>query len=167
MQMDFIGSRSHRVVRMGVFKAHCWLLFVMVSFAGEAFPAVDPLAVEVGAISVSADYVLRTWAVDEGLPSNRVTGLTQTPDGYLWVGTPGGLTRFDGVGLTTFLSEVGPGLESDPVTAVFTARDGTLWMGMDGGAVGRRVDGRFQMITPGAERAGAAISFTQDASGAV
>ncbi|HSH96380.1 MAG TPA: two-component regulator propeller domain-containing protein, partial [Roseimicrobium sp.] len=112
-------------------------------------------------------YVLRTWGVDEGLPSNRVTSLTQTPDGYLWVATPGGFARFDGVRLTTFHSEVTPGLESDRVTAVFTARDGNLWVGMDDGVVARRVDGLFQTITPGSERAGPAISFAQDASGAV
>jgi hypothetical protein len=91
-----------------VFKAHCWLLFVMVAFAGKAFPAADPLAVEVNAIPVSEDYVLRTWGVDEGLPSNRVTSLTQTPDGYLWVGTLGGLTRFDGVRFTIFDAENTP-----------------------------------------------------------
>ncbi|MEZ0215677.1 MAG: two-component regulator propeller domain-containing protein [Rariglobus sp.] len=143
------------------------LLLLMVLFPRVAFSAVDPLPVEVNTTPVSADYVLRTWGVDEGLPSNRVMSLTQTPDGYLWVATQGGLARFDGVRLTTFHSEVTPGLESDRVTAVFTARDGNLWVGMDGGAVVRRVDGRFQAITPGEERAGPAISFAQDASGAV
>ena len=111
-------------------------------------------------IPVSEDYVLRTWGVDEGLPSNRVTSLTQTPDGYLWVATLGGLARFDGVRFTLFNTE-------RRTQAVFTARDGNLWVGMDGGAVARRMDGRFQMITPGAEQAGPAISFDQDASGAV
>jgi signal transduction histidine kinase/ligand-binding sensor domain-containing protein len=150
-----------------VFKAHCWLLFVMVSFAGKAFPATEPLAVEPDALPVSADYVLRTWGVDEGLPSNRVTSLTQTPDGYLWMATQGGLARFDGVRFTTFHSEDTPGLESDRVKAVFSARDGNLWVGTDGGAVARMVNRRFQMITRDAERAGPAISFAQDASGAV
>ncbi|MEO6474295.1 two-component regulator propeller domain-containing protein, partial [Luteolibacter sp.] len=140
----------------------------MVSFAGEAFPAAaDPLPVEVNTIPVTADYISRIWGVEEGLPSNRVTSLTQTPDGYLWVGTLGGLARFDGVRFTTFHSEVTPGLESDRVKAVFTARDGKLWVGMEGGAVARRVNGRFQMITPATERAGPAISIAQDASGAV
>lgn len=111
-------------------------------------------------VPVSKDYVLRTWGVDEGLPSNRVTSLTQTPDGYLWVATLGGLARFDGVKFTIFQTE-------RRAQAVFTARDGSLWVGMDGGAVERRMDGRFQMITPAAEREGSAISFAQDASGAV
>ena len=36
------------------------------------------------------------WWVDEGLPHNVINAIAQTPDGYLWVGTQGGLTRFDG-----------------------------------------------------------------------
>ena len=149
-------------------KAHCWLLFFLtVSFTALALQAVNAFAAEVDAIPVSADYILRTWGADEGLPSNRVTGLTQTPDGYLWMATQGGLARFDGVRLTTFHSESTPGLESGRVTAVFTARDGNLWVGMDGGAVARRVGDRFQMITSGEERAGPVISFAQDTAGAV
>jgi signal transduction histidine kinase/ligand-binding sensor domain-containing protein len=151
-----------------VFKAHCWLLFVMVSFAGEAFPAVDPLVVEVDAIPVSEDYVLRTWGMEEGLPSNRVTSLTQTPDGYLWVGTLGGLARFDGVRFTTFQAENTPGLESDRVDALFTGRDGNLWVGLDRRGVSRRVGDRFHVIAPLALLGtGWTTSFAQDASGAV
>jgi signal transduction histidine kinase/ligand-binding sensor domain-containing protein len=140
----------------------------MVSFAGKAFPAVDPLAAEVDAIPVSEDYILRTWGMEEGLPSNRVTSLTQTPDGYLWVGTLGGLARFDGVRFTTFHAEDTPGLESDRVQALFTARDGSLWVGLDRRGVARRVGDRFHVIAPLAPlMTGWASSFAQDASGAV
>jgi signal transduction histidine kinase/ligand-binding sensor domain-containing protein len=140
----------------------------MVSFAGVAFPAVDPLAVEPDAIPVSADYVLRTWGVEEGLPNNRVTSLTQTPDGYLWVGTLGGLARFDGVRFTTFHAENTPGLASDRVQALFTARDGSLWVGLDRRGVARRVGHQFHVIAPLAPlMTGWTSSFAQDASGAV
>jgi hypothetical protein len=33
----------------------------------------------------------------DGVPQNTVYAITQTHDGYLWVGTAGGLVRFDGV----------------------------------------------------------------------
>ncbi len=151
-----------------MFKAHCWLLFVIVASAGKAFPAADPLPVEVSSIPVTADYVLRNWGMEEGLPSNRVTSLTQTPDGYLWVGTLGGLTRFDGVRFTTFHAENTPGLESDRVDALFTARDGSLWVGLDRRGVARRVGDRFHVIAPLAPlMTGWTTSFAQDASGAV
>jgi hypothetical protein len=45
------------------------------------------------------DFVTRTWQSAEGMPENSATSIAQTPDGYLWVGTFSGLTRFDGTEL--------------------------------------------------------------------
>jgi len=45
----------------------------------------------------TAQYLSRAWRIDEGLPDNRVQAITQTPDGYIWVGTHNGLAKFDGV----------------------------------------------------------------------
>ena len=42
-------------------------------------------------------FSVQTWNSENGLPQNSVTGITQTPDGYLWVSTQNGLVRFDGV----------------------------------------------------------------------
>src|SRR5262245_49637999 len=78
------------------------------------------------------DYVLRTWELDDGLPSNHVFDIAQTPDGYLWVTTWSGLVRFDGVRFSPFFKEGFPGMESRART-VFAARDGALWIGLDGG----------------------------------
>ncbi|MBW8782343.1 MAG: hypothetical protein JF599_10720, partial [Verrucomicrobia bacterium] len=164
--MDNVGCAGKR---WGVFKPRRSLLFLlMVFFVGKAFPEVNPPAVEVDAIPVSTDYVVRTWGMEEGLLNNRVTSLTQTPDGYLWVGTLGGLARFDGVRFTTFQAENTPGLESDRVQALFTARDGSLWVGLDRRGVARRVGDRFHVIAPLAPpMTGWTTSFAQDASGAV
>src|SRR6266496_2349019 len=38
-------------------------------------------------------YVVGTWQQPQGLPQNSVKALLQTADGYLWVGTKGGLAR--------------------------------------------------------------------------
>jgi len=34
-------------------------------------------------------YSTRVWDTDDGLPSNTVSALAQTPDGYLWIGAAG------------------------------------------------------------------------------
>ena len=39
---------------------------------------------------------LQVWHAREGLPGPWVRAIAQTPDGYLWVATYGGLARFDG-----------------------------------------------------------------------
>jgi ligand-binding sensor domain-containing protein len=43
--------------------------------------------------SASMDWVVRNWQTKDGLPQNTPYAITQTPDGYLWVGTSGGLAR--------------------------------------------------------------------------
>ncbi|MDF9827908.1 signal transduction histidine kinase/ligand-binding sensor domain-containing protein [Ereboglobus sp. PH5-10] len=42
------------------------------------------------------DFVFREWFVEDGLPHNVVSNLLRDPRGFLWVGTLGGLARFDG-----------------------------------------------------------------------
>jgi ligand-binding sensor domain-containing protein len=49
-----------------------------------------------GGASATDDISAHVWRVRDGLPQNAVQALAQTPDGYLWIGTNGGLVRFDG-----------------------------------------------------------------------
>jgi len=49
-----------------------------------------------------AQYTIKQWNVEDGLPQSSVRCVTQTHDGYLWVGTWNGLARFDGVVMTAF-----------------------------------------------------------------
>lgn len=86
---------------------------------------------------------LRSWTVDDGLPYNIVWAITQTPDGYLWVGTRGGLVRFDGDRFTSFDRRSTPGLESSDVRALHVDSDGVLWIGTSGGGLSRYADGTF------------------------
>src|SRR5438045_703274 len=49
-----------------------------------------------------SESAIRTWRKDDGygLLADWVTAILQTRDGFLWVGTSGGLARFDGVAFT-------------------------------------------------------------------
>lgn len=42
-------------------------------------------------------FVEDQWTLLEGMPPNGVRDIVQTDDGYLWLGTEGGLVWFDGV----------------------------------------------------------------------
>ncbi len=42
-------------------------------------------------------YLHRTWQTQAGLSQASIYVVTQTHDGYLWVGTQSGIVRFDGV----------------------------------------------------------------------
>ncbi len=66
-----------------------------------------------------------------GLPSERINAIAQTPDGILWFGTDNGLARFDGRRVQTNLSV---GLSSVRILSLRTDSDGTLWVGTENGA---------------------------------
>ncbi|MDQ2745813.1 MAG: hypothetical protein M3T96_00950 [Acidobacteriota bacterium] len=86
-----------------------------------------------------------------GLPSDNVRAVAQTPDGILWFGTDSGLAKFDGRRVE-FVA-----LENFPASRVLTlAADdaGALWIGTEAGA-GRFYNGRFYPIS---ETAGKAIT---------
>lgn len=88
-------------------------------------------------------YKIDNWQTEQGLPLNTVQALLQTRDGYLWVGTGGGLARFDGVRFTTFESQLAQ-LSSQSIFGFLEDRDGNLWIGYSGGAAVFR-DGRFKI----------------------
>ena len=81
--------------------------------------------------------VERTWRADDGLPHQSVWAVRQTRDGSLWVGTQGGLARFDGVGFTR-----APELIGVDVRALYEDPDGGLWVGTEGRGLFRYQAGR-------------------------
>ena len=69
--------------------------------------------------------------VFNGLPSDSVRAIAQTPDGVMWFGTDNGLSRFDGRLIQNFtLGESG----SNRVLALKAASTGQLWIGTEKGA---------------------------------
>src|SRR6185312_5686000 len=81
------------------------------------------------------DYVLSAWATEKGLPPGDVFAVAQDVDGYLWLGTPNGLIRFDGTRFTPWTAlSPDDALPSGPVHAIVGSSDGSLWVGIGGGA---------------------------------
>jgi ligand-binding sensor domain-containing protein/signal transduction histidine kinase len=74
-------------------------------------------------------FSTRVWQVEEGLPHDVVQAITQTRDGYLWVGTREGLARFDGVQFTQI--GFGPNIGAPSVTSLCESKDGSLWIATD------------------------------------
>ncbi|MFA6110419.1 MAG: two-component regulator propeller domain-containing protein, partial [Candidatus Latescibacterota bacterium] len=68
-----------------------------------------------------------SYGVPDGLSGGRATCLAQDLEGALWIGTPAGLTRFDGRTFTTLTTV--DGLPDNAVTALAEDRDGHLWIG--------------------------------------
>jgi signal transduction histidine kinase/ligand-binding sensor domain-containing protein len=83
------------------------------------------------------------WLTRDGLPQNSVRAILQTRDGYLWLGTWGGLARFDGVRFTIFNRANTPALRDSRITALAEDGDGSLWIGTAAGGLIRLKDGTF------------------------
>ncbi|MDB6038824.1 MAG: putative two-component system sensor kinase, partial [Verrucomicrobiales bacterium] len=91
------------------------------------------------------DYMIDVWQTENGLPSNTISSILQTQDGYLWIGTFHGLVRFDGVRFLTFGEA--DGLPNNPIACLRQAASGDLWIGTDGGGLIRFHAGKFETYT--------------------
>ena len=83
----------------------------------------------------NAAWLTRSWQTEDGLPDNSVAGLAQTADGYLWIGTPSGLARFDGLHFENISLTNVVGLPNRGIIAMMSSQRGGLWLVMDRGAV--------------------------------
>jgi ligand-binding sensor domain-containing protein/two-component sensor histidine kinase len=124
-----IRVRSH-IVR-------CWLAAIVCGAAPCAW-ALDPLR-------SLTQYSRTVWTQADGLPQDTVKAITQTADGYLWLGTDEGLARFDGYEFTTFDKSDG-NLPSNSITALAATADGALWIGTSAGLTEYH-DKRFRTFT--------------------
>jgi len=95
-----------------------------------------------GRVGAQADFYARLWQAENGLPNNIVQAITQTTDGYLWVGTREGLCRFDGEQFD--LIHLMPQTMELSINYLLAAQDGSLWIGTDGRGIFRIFRGEVQ-----------------------
>jgi len=76
------------------------------------------------------------WTSRDGAPP-EVWALAQSDDGYLWLGTGGGLYRFDGASFEKFRPVEGESLPTLNVNSLLATRSGDLWIGFASGALAR------------------------------
>lgn len=124
-----------------LFKAIILLLLIGSSSQQQLFPA--------AAAELKTEYercVQRSWTTENGLPQNTIYALAQTADGYLWIGSEGGLARFDGFHFAVFNRSNTRAIMKNSVTSLCPDRDGSLWIGTFGGGLLHFRDGRFSRI---------------------
>jgi signal transduction histidine kinase/ligand-binding sensor domain-containing protein len=97
------------------------VLACVVAWSASAF-ALNP------ALDIS-QYAHTSWKIRDGFTKGIIRGVTQTPDGYLWLGTEFGLVRFDGVRTVPWQPPDGQLLPSTDVWSLLATPDGALWIG--------------------------------------
>jgi ligand-binding sensor domain-containing protein/signal transduction histidine kinase len=81
-------------------------------------------------------YNCLNWTHQDGLPVNRVSSITQTTDGYLWLGSQKGLVRFDGTRFKLIALPSRPEFPSQSISCLSICREGGVWFGVTAGCFG-------------------------------
>ena len=75
---------------------------------------------------VAQNYSYRQYTTDDGLPTNYVYGAIEDEDGYMWVFTENGISKFDGYTFQNFTTE--DGLPHNDVPRMMKDTFGTIWI---------------------------------------
>jgi ligand-binding sensor domain-containing protein/signal transduction histidine kinase len=95
-----------------------------------------------------SDYVRDRWGIAQGFPGGPVYAITQTADGYLWIGAEKGLVRFDGLNFRLFDHTNSTAIPAGPVLDLMTDAEGNLWIRPQSRNMLRYRDGTFQDVMP-------------------
>lgn len=95
-----------------------------------------------------AQYIREQWTIANEFPGGTVHAISQTPDGYLWIGTETGLIRFDGFNFRAVPLPIVPS-PNTPVLGLTTDGDGNLLIQLQGAAVLRLRNEEFETVATG------------------
>jgi ligand-binding sensor domain-containing protein len=90
------------------------------------------------------ELIQARWKQQDGLAQDTVYTMLQTRDGFLWCGTRGGLSRFDGVRFENFGREELQLEHTTRIQALAEDSAGALWIGTGSGELLRLKDGVFR-----------------------
>ncbi|HEY0586601.1 MAG TPA: triple tyrosine motif-containing protein [Pseudoduganella sp.] len=93
-----------------------------------------PPAIAHGTRPLLTDYTHTAWTELNGAPAGA-TKFAQGADGWLWIASPTGLYRFDGVRFERTEQVFGHPLESSNLMALASGPGGALWVGYRAGGV--------------------------------
>ncbi|MCP4405067.1 MAG: hypothetical protein GY801_48170, partial [bacterium] len=76
---------------------------------------------------------------EDGLAGDQIEGILRDSRGFLWIGTQGGLNRFDGYRMTTYTHDPDDAnsLSGNKITDIIEDRRGRIWVACQGSGVSR------------------------------
>jgi ligand-binding sensor domain-containing protein/signal transduction histidine kinase len=122
-----------------------WRQFCVVVYLCASLCIVEGTAEALNPEQKITQYSLTQWGHRDGLPSTAIYAVTQTPDGFLWLGTSDGLVRFDGLRFVQVPLSKADGMAFGRVQALKVDRTGAMWIGTESGNL-VRMEGRSMKI---------------------
>ena len=118
-----------------------------------------PLLAQLPALRLT-QYAHSAWRLQDDALDGAPNAITQTTDGYLWIGTEAGLVRFDGVRFVPWRLPETAQQSRFSIHSLLGAKDGSLWIGTQSN-VQRLQDNRVTYVS---EIVGRVNSLFQDAN---
>jgi len=135
------SSNTSRDGAVGHSRTCRWLLAALAAaYLASTAQALDPNR-------AMSQYIRDHWDAGQGFPGGTVFAITQTADGYLWIGTEKGLIRFDGFTFRLMDRAPSTALPAGPVLGLATDSEGNLWIRPRGQGLLRYRGGAFQDVS--------------------
>jgi ligand-binding sensor domain-containing protein/signal transduction histidine kinase len=96
----------------------------VLSALGGTWPATSARAIDPD--RALADCGVEIWRARDGLPGAWIRAIAQSPDGYLWIGTQGGLARYGGGPMVTVTAD--QPFDAGDVMGLLASGPGTVWL---------------------------------------
>ena len=117
----------------------------MVLTRSAAHASVLCLGALLGLRANAQQYGFVQYTTEDGLAQSQVRCIAQDAQGFLWFGTLGGVSRFDGHEFVNYALQ--EGLPDAQVSALLRTQDGGLWLGTGSGIV-RTINGNQFLPVP-------------------
>ncbi|MBM3854294.1 MAG: hypothetical protein FJ399_14230, partial [Verrucomicrobia bacterium] len=127
-------------------KSARWGVCLLLGLASGLWGATGPPRPVSGGAAPQRAYTVTSWSTKDGLPADRVRHLWQDAQGFMWIATFNGVSRFDGVRFRNHDVSNTPGLANNLVNAMYGDRSGNMWLGHDTGEITVWREGRFQQL---------------------
>ncbi len=98
--------------------------------------------------SQDANLTFETYTMSDGLSNNTITAIFQDSKGFIWIGTPSGLNRFDGRTFVLFKHDPlnRNSISSNSINGINEDKKGNIWIATDYGLnVYNPNNGRFKV----------------------
>lgn len=111
-------------------------------------------------------FVTTVYNDQNGLPTGEANTILQTKDGYIWIGSYGGLIKYDG---TTFRNYSLEGaIDSASIRSLYEDSQGRLWIGTNDKGVVVMEDNQFKTISSPDDHSYLCIrDFVEDSNGTI